>query len=290
MPLPTSIFFSRIHPDDKKRMLIAVAGMLGGSENFSKEFRIQQKMAPSDGCTGVAKAVLGPNDEPIRFTGLLVDVTDRKRTEERLRIAQQAGRVGTFEFIDGFATVSVSEEFCRLLGLLPASALPVSTINRLVSEGYDPLIPAHIGEHETELSGEFLVRRGDDAQLRWIARRGEIIREGASGGYRLVGVIYDVSASKEAERKLRDLNDTLEARVQAEINERRGAEENLRQAQKMEAVGQLTGGIAHDFNNLLTIISGQRRYGCPPAGCPHRSAHRPGARKCKKGCRASGSP
>ena len=39
-PLPTSIFFSRIHPDDKKRMLIAVAGMLGGSENFSKEFRI----------------------------------------------------------------------------------------------------------------------------------------------------------------------------------------------------------------------------------------------------------
>lgn len=255
---PTATFFKAIHPDDRPRIKIAVAGITAGAERFSKEFRV---ITP-DGATvwmhGRGQAHYDDNDQPIRFTGLLVDVTERKRTEEQLRIAQSAGGVGTFEYSDGFATAAVSNEFCRLLGLHPANMLPVRTINSILKGNDQPdLIPeSHRGSPPEALEHVFCVVRNDDGQERWIARRGEIVRDGNGSGYRLIGVIYDVTQSKAQEAELRELNETLETRVEQAIAQRQEAEDALRQAQKMEAVGNLTGGIAHDFNNLLTIITG----------------------------------
>ncbi|MET0440074.1 MAG: PAS domain S-box protein [Devosia sp.] len=250
---PTSNFFAGIHPDDARRIRIAVAGILAGAEVFSKDYRLLREDGGVRWIHADGRTVLDENDQPILFHGTLVDVTDRKRTEEQLRVAQTAGQVGTFEHSDGFGTVAVSHQFCRLLGLHPTNVLPVRTINLLVHPDDRPIIdPKLPSEPQPERNIEFRIDRADTGETRWLARRGEYLRGIDAGGLRYIGVIYDITESKRIEEQLRLANMTLSVSVRERTRERNQVWQNSRDL--LAVTGR--DGIIRDVNPAWKSILG----------------------------------
>jgi PAS domain S-box-containing protein len=204
---------------------------------------------------------------------LLAELSGRlhaqKVSEARLRFAAQAGRMGIWELDFASGELTSSPEAREIFGYDRDAPLTYESKLAAIHPDDRAMRDAalqHALDHGSDYDVEYRVRRVDGTYS-WVQLRAQLVRSPEGEAIRLAGVAIDVTERRHAEMRLqksedelRAANDMLEQRITAALAERAKIEEALRQAQKMEAVGQLTGGIAHDFNNLLAGIMGSLEF------------------------------
>jgi PAS domain S-box-containing protein len=190
--------------------------------------------------SGITSALRGRHGELVGFTKVLRDRTAEKQLEEERRASEQrlftalaAARMGTWEWEIATDRARLDEGLARVFGVEPGD---IPTLDEMLSRIHaDDRAAVALAFRQSAESGaaldiEFRIVRSDGS-VRWLRGHGKVLFDAGGDPTRLTGACVD-------------------------ITERRHTEEQLRQVQRMDAVGRLAGGVAHEVNNMMTAILG----------------------------------
>ena len=258
-------WLQRIHPDDRGRVVEDLSRFSKGSPHGRVQYRLIRPDGALRHMEAAAHLAQGTNGQPASMFGLIMDVTERKQAEaerellvmhlgervKELRLLHEAARL--LQHASGVDRLLLAE----LVARMPGAWLHAEDASARIS--YDEIEVTSPGWRVTPWiqTATFLTSGG----------RGEL-----QVVYRHEHAAADEGPFLAEERALIDsLAEMLRSHIERYAVERQrlATEAQLRQAQKMDALGTLAGGIAHDFNNILTAIGGNAELAAldaPPGG------------------------
>ena len=232
-----TFWVDHLHDEDRAWAVAACSTATRAGHSHNLEYR----MVAADGRVVWLRdlvTVTLSDGEPTKLRGIMVDVTERKRAEEALRSTEQSYR----DLVENAKDIIYTHDLeGRYLTLNKAGEEVTGyTREEAVGKSLAQVVAPEYLEKAREMVAKKLSGEGPTIyDLEIVAKDGRRVAVEVS-----TMLLY------------RDGEPVAVQGVARDVTERRQLEEQLRQAQKMEAVGRLAGGIAHDFNNLLTIIGG----------------------------------
>jgi PAS domain S-box-containing protein len=246
-----------IPPEDQPRVWEAIQEAISTKSIFELEHRVWRMDGSLGWTLSRAVPLLDARGEIREWFGAASDVTARRHAEEALRESEARFRhmadsaPALIWMTDPEGQVNFTNMHHDHMFGRPAS--------EMLGRGWEEIVlPEDLDRHNAAFLRAFQARMPFRTETRVRDREGRVIWLRCEGVPRMddggrflgyTGCNVDITEARLAAEE-------LERRVAERTTELMAAEETLRQAQKMEAVGQLTGGIAHDFNNMLQGVTG----------------------------------